>query len=683
MIAVFGFDGWSNQRRYLPDPYTYNDGHPALLFISPVRQLSGEYLFYLIRQLLFRSYTIFILLQRQFLSSTMSKNIIWSLTTWDDLKIRYPSAEQADPKYWLKLSKPAGKSDKCLCGTGKGHTQRSCNGAPKWHYENLETLQAWLVAQFPTDDKTSKDEAVAAEKKAANKQEPSRMPGGNRGRGNDELPGAAFPDRTAAGFDATGGRNYGTSEPTIQTGARGMVNQGKFFNPHEFTQEDCDPITTHKGYFDDLPATKRVLSAPTADTKTSTTVMTNYLNVTNWPKQIHQYTIEFGALDTPRPDGAGDDWKAPRLHLVRDQKEAMRALAITSFFADASEDGSGNSIPWATDYKDLWTLRPLDDRADNEGVVASDPFKFTKTNGVLVGIEWVKFKLSTTHLLSSADLRSLFVGQGRQPIIRALNAFVMRHVSQTPASVIQVGANKFFFRGGWSELQAGVFRTMRGYYTSLRPALGDRLLLNVNTATSAFFKPMLVSEFIQQYTRGDRNKSHEAMKSLTGVEVRITYQRSNRQDNDNVNEDERRRKYISEFCWPLKDQKYCKRGTLECYKVCDYYSQSFPGLDYGRAVVNVGGKVGHANSNEKLSKGLFYPQEFLEIVPHQVYSRVLNKDDSARMVEMAANRPHVVANRIIKEGLDLLGISDDTKRQVNQTRSIPLENEYAYKATEV
>lgn len=232
---------------------------------------------------------------------------------------------------------------------------------------------------------------------------------------------------------------------------------------------------------------------------------------------------------------------------------------------------------------------------------------------------------------------------------------------------------------------------MRGYSTSLRPALGNRLLLNINAATSAFFKPMLISEFIWGYARGNRARTHEAMKFLTSVEVRITYQRPDlskkqdgkKQDNNDVNGEGRRRKYISEFCWPLKDRSYCMRDTLACYKVADYYYKSLPGLDYENAVVNVGGKVGHANSDEKLPKGLFFPQELLEIVPDQVFSRVLNPDDGKEMIKMAASRPHVVSNRIINEGLSLLGISDDTDRQVRQEHIHFFESIYANRPQEI
>lgn len=386
------------------------------------------------------------------------------------------------------------------------------------------------------------------------------------------------------------------------------------------------------------------------------------------------------------PEGAAEDWQPPKLHLVRDQKKVMEALAQTTFFTDAT---GKSKIPWATGYKALWTLLPLDDSVvDGEGVVFSDSFRFTKTNGVSVDIEWVGLKANTIHHLLSADSQSLFTGPDRQKIIRALNAFVMRHVSQTPSKVIRVGANKLFNLEGWSELTGGVFRTMRGYFTSLRPALGNRLLLNINAAISAFFKPMLVSEFIWEYARGNRAKTYEAMKCLTGVEVRITYQRPDlskkqdgkKQDNNAVNGEGRRRKYISEFYWPLNDQSYYNRDTLACYKIADYYYKSFPGLDYENAVVNVGGKVGHANSNEKLSKGLFYPQELLEVVLDQVFSRVLNPDDGKEMIKMAASRPVPTA---LSTKDSLLAISDGTDRQVKQEQIHFFEGIYANRPQEI
>jgi hypothetical protein len=92
-----------------------------------------------------------------------------------------------------------------------------------------------------------------------------------------------------------------------------------------------------------------------------------------------------------------------------------------------------------------------------------------------------------------------------------MNALAMQQISNEAKStgsrmIQQVGANKFFYSRGWTSL--GDLRTSDqnvakrdliaygGYFLSFRPGQNNELLLNVNTATSTFFPPTLISQFV-------------------------------------------------------------------------------------------------------------------------------------------------------------------------------------------
>jgi eukaryotic translation initiation factor 2C len=69
------------------------------------------------------------------------------------------------------------------------------------------------------------------------------------------------------------------------------------------------------------------------------------------------------------------------------------------------------------------------------------------------------------------------------------------------SGIVRTVANKFFVESGWSQLGTSPLCTIRGYYFSTRPGMG-KVLLNVNACTSAFFRPILLSELMAMASNG-------------------------------------------------------------------------------------------------------------------------------------------------------------------------------------
>jgi eukaryotic translation initiation factor 2C len=76
---------------------------------------------------------------------------------------------------------------------------------------------------------------------------------------------------------------------------------------------------------------------------------------------------------------------------------------------------------------------------------------------------------------------------------RCINILISKSFNN---SVIKSSGKKFFVRSARNDLQTSQsLEIIRGYYYAVRPSIGS-LLVNFNVATSAFFKPILVSTFL-------------------------------------------------------------------------------------------------------------------------------------------------------------------------------------------
>lgn len=192
-------------------------------------------------------------------------------------------------------------------------------------------------------------------------------------------------------------------------------------------------------------------------------------------------------------------------------------------------------------------------------------------------------KLTNTKIYNTANDKD-------QNLITGLNAIVMRSIGkETEESMKQVRANKFFYCRGWTHLEGrlqdsnpstlGILLALRGYFISIRPAQGDKLLLKFNTATSAFLQPMLAPEFLKIYEPNRTGDKYlMALELLRGAKVRIVYDSTGRDGKSDPNVEDSRIKTITEIVvhrnsvgslniqrYVLRDGK-TKKTVLSCYE---------------------------------------------------------------------------------------------------------------------
>lgn len=121
-------------------------------------------------------------------------------------------------------------------------------------------------------------------------------------------------------------------------------------------------------------------------------------------------------------------------------------------------------------------------------------------------------------------------------VVNALNIVISKYFD---GNVIKLGSNKFFVEHGYKNLGSSLY-AIRGYFYTIKPGLG-RILLNVNSATSAFFRPIPLSRLLT-----DPDFEQELPGILHGLRVRIGYNRGTTPDSP-LDKDEARIKRIYEL----------------------------------------------------------------------------------------------------------------------------------------
>lgn len=105
-------------------------------------------------------------------------------------------------------------------------------------------------------------------------------------------------------------------------------------------------------------------------------------------------------------------------------------------------------------------------------------------------------------------------------------------------------ANKFFVKTARKRLDTSIsLETTRGYFYTIKPGMGN-IILNFNIATSAFFRPILVSEFLEDRATFTNGKAESLLKNML---VHIEFDRfyEDKEKMDKLNSEPSRMKTIS------------------------------------------------------------------------------------------------------------------------------------------
>ncbi|KAF1951180.1 Piwi-domain-containing protein [Byssothecium circinans] len=231
------------------------------------------------------------------------------------------------------------------------------------------------------------------------------------------------------------------------------------------------------------------------------------------------------------------------------------------------------------------------------------------------------------------------------PIINAFNILISKAVSRDSVSL---KSNKLFVMGGHKPLgqsSNASLCTMRGYFYTIKAGMGH-ILLNLNACTSAFFSPMLVSEFLNDNDtfryKGDR------LDALRGLRVYITHSRGEKLD-----ETQARIKTIGGTGKSAATQtfKLRKQGTTEYRTVTvqQYLQETYQ--------VTLKTPQMPAINVSTRDKAVWLAPEHLHILPYQLYKRPVPDHLTRFILDEACKHPQASRAMIELEGLKQLGVT--------------------------
>jgi eukaryotic translation initiation factor 2C len=282
--------------------------------------------------------------------------------------------------------------------------------------------------------------------------------------------------------------------------------------------------------------------------------------------------------------------------------------------------------------------------------------------------------LDASHADSKADFNF-------NPIVDALNLAVTKSLTD---KVFQQSTNKFFVKCGSVNL-GRTLCTIRGYYYTIKPGM-QKVLLNVNAATSAFFQPTTVGEYLNDNTTFPLDEREKTLKLLrVYIEPDRKVDPNNQEHVDHLNKPQNRIKTFFGYGEKLnhpdmtfkkgyKDaqgvwQTETKPTTVEKHMEA-VFGKSF---DPTQPAINVGTK----------DDPIYYPREYLRILPYQIYKRLLPDSLVPEMLNSATHLPARSRQLVEVEGMNSLGLDPTQTEQplvsINQatSRTCPLTHLYS------
>lgn len=247
--------------------------------------------------------------------------------------------------------------------------------------------------------------------------------------------------------------------------------------------------------------------------------------------------------------------------------------------------------------------------------------------------------------------------------IQALN-IVMAHGPSSEANVATATGNKFYPFGNHPQVQVAdlgsALQAVRGYFSSVRTSV-NRILVNVNVATGAFYKPGSLLHLMRERERPANVYQHKQMGAFFR---KLRFETNYLYDTDKkgqVRMDEngpitkRKVHVISDFSPYGKTAENTtfdevdKNGKHTRVSVKDYFLRKY-GIKLmapNEPLVNYG------NGQEPK----WVPVELCFVLPGQLAKRLLQGSQTSEMITFAARRPHQNAESIMGDGLKVTKIN--------------------------
>lgn len=241
----------------------------------------------------------------------------------------------------------------------------------------------------------------------------------------------------------------------------------------------------------------------------------------------------------------------------------------------------------------------------------------------------------------------------------------------------------FFARNGDRQDLGGAVEVFRGVYQTMRPAQGNKVIINLDVAISSFWKPQaLLPAIVEKNRWRDINDLQRRFqdgpnrlatnKYLKRLMVKASYP-GNPQPNTVWKIESIAKETAQSHQIPWRDQQ--GNDTGEKISVANYFRRKYnvnlryPGLQMIEMTKKMRGKP------------IYFPMELLVIDENQRYGAKLDETQTANMIKFAVSPPHV-RNKAIEEGKSWLqwdrdeflrnyGLKINPTQLITQARILP------------
>ncbi|KAF7857920.1 hypothetical protein EAF04_009277 [Stromatinia cepivora] len=371
--------------------------------------------------------------------------------------------------------------------------------------------------------------------------------------------------------------------------------------------------------------------------------------------RLYRYSISLGYIEIVSKSG-GD----PRQY-VPTNRDTKRYLINSMLTQSDSNPLPAGGVVWASDFDSTiisaGELYP--------GLTISSPDQFVRHTRTGQNGSTPPMMKSQVRFLGVVTIDELVkhcsypsesaAGYFPNEDLKALNIISWKNIN---SSIFNGGrrGNKFYpaeilDSGQESQKNDRPYMIRKGFFSSVRPGQ-DSVLLNVNTTTSAFYSPILLSRWIELQWKKHRldptneNDRRKFQSKLKGVRVVFTAKKSGNQQKRAIFEISDKRLGETTFA---KDKKNPKEKTLVFNYLSTKYGSLFRRDDY---CINLG------NRSDKR----WYPSQFLEIVDWQPVTKVLEGEYAEEMISIAQINPRDNQSMIINHALPLLGLTGQNIR---------------------
>ncbi|CAO2655718.1 Nn.00g045210.m01.CDS01 [Neocucurbitaria sp. VM-36] len=240
--------------------------------------------------------------------------------------------------------------------------------------------------------------------------------------------------------------------------------------------------------------------------------------------------------------------------------------------------------------------------------------------------------------------------------IQALN-IIMGHGPSSNPRIATAGGNKFYPFGAHPQLQVADLgsglQALRGYFSSVRTSV-NRILVNVNVATGAFYKSGPLLDVMKEWTGGPPPANDQQQRRLAAFVRKLKIETNYIPESGKTGKTKRRVHVISDLSpfgrhsQNITFQETDAQGKVTTVSVEQYFLRKY-NIKLAAAQAPL---VNYGTTRDPK----WIPAELCKVLPGQVARRLLLGPQTSEMIRFAARRPHQNAESIMGDGLKVTKI---------------------------